>query len=249
MKLINNVFRRFLRKASTNRTTSGVILSYPRSGNHLVRYYIEFATGRPTLGYINNRKDIPMCENSYCASQSPLSHVSGTAEFSKFHRPDQIYNSEQKSRIAQTKKLIVVVRNPLECIARHAGYDWTNETVKNHAIAWTETLLYFRSFVGLKHLVQYEKLICDSKIQELETLLYFVNAEPNLMAKLFSGLAEYTELNRTATNRSWAGSISNNQINFHLERVSRKQEFIKIVGEIVTPIISEFNLQYKSLEL
>ena len=36
------------------------ILSYPRSGNHLVRALVEFSSGRPTLGAIESSKDIPI---------------------------------------------------------------------------------------------------------------------------------------------------------------------------------------------
>ena len=42
-----------------------VLLSYPRSGNHLVRFFIELLSELPTLGCINNKLDIPIYLNEF----------------------------------------------------------------------------------------------------------------------------------------------------------------------------------------
>ena len=106
---------------------TGIILSYPRSGNHLVRFLIEFATGKPTHGCIGNDNDQFLCKNNYPNSESPLHHVKGIPEFIKFHWVHDILYSIQNKRITEPGKLIVIIRNPIECIARNIGYSWNEE--------------------------------------------------------------------------------------------------------------------------
>jgi hypothetical protein len=42
-----------------------ILLSYPRSGNHLMRFCIEILTEMPTLGVIGNNSDIPIFMNIF----------------------------------------------------------------------------------------------------------------------------------------------------------------------------------------
>jgi hypothetical protein len=42
-----------------------ILLSYPRSGNHLVRFFMELLSEQPTLGVLNNVKDRPIFENIF----------------------------------------------------------------------------------------------------------------------------------------------------------------------------------------
>ena len=42
-----------------------VLLSYPRSGNHLVRFFIELLSEKPTFGCGDNPKDIEIYKNKF----------------------------------------------------------------------------------------------------------------------------------------------------------------------------------------
>lgn len=57
------------------------ILSYPRSGNHLIRFLVEFLTSKPTKGSQNSPKDVPICFNTF-PDPSVLEHVNREANFS-----------------------------------------------------------------------------------------------------------------------------------------------------------------------
>lgn len=90
-----------------------IILSYPRSGNHWVRYIVEWATGRPTLGAGDgehwrdrrNRLDVPIHQ------LADLPHVAGRPIAKKRHLVN-----DWDSRSAD---LVFILRNYKECVTRH----------------------------------------------------------------------------------------------------------------------------------
>ena len=51
------------------------LLSFPSSGNHWVRYILEFFSGMPTHGNVGNSMDIPLYKNWFRGNLSPLRHV------------------------------------------------------------------------------------------------------------------------------------------------------------------------------
>ena len=77
-----------------------LLLSYPRSGNHLVRFLIELLTERPTSGSPGNGKDIPIYKNMF-SQPVPFNIKPGTPFY---------YTKSHKPRPANT--LIVIVRDP-----------------------------------------------------------------------------------------------------------------------------------------
>ena len=52
-----------------------IIASYPRSGNHLYRFIIEYTTGKFTQGIFSNEKDKLLFNNKFENKVNPLKHV------------------------------------------------------------------------------------------------------------------------------------------------------------------------------
>ena len=109
-----------------------LLLSYPRCGNTLIRYFLEFVTSQATEGYLNSGLDgrsvaathkyiflngkLPKIYKRHVITNDPIDTVDGQI----FNQPDN--------------RLILLLRNPLECLIRHAGYARTanhlQETVR-----------------------------------------------------------------------------------------------------------------------
>lgn len=92
---------------------SSVLLSYPRSGNHLMRFLVEYATGRPTLSAVDHERfaipfglhDLPIflkVTDITVQKSSPI--------LIKRHDilPEDIFT-----------KSVLLVRNPVEAILSH----------------------------------------------------------------------------------------------------------------------------------
>ena len=89
------------------------ILSYPRSGNHLVRALVENITQRPTLGVFGNR----------CIESPILSHnVNASPVAYKQHFVEEIDKDRLITR-SSPKYLILITRSPFDAISsQHSGY-------------------------------------------------------------------------------------------------------------------------------
>ena len=81
-----------------------LLLSYPRSGNTWIRYFIEHVSERPTIGYKENYKNF----------DSPLL-------CKKYHDPIAIKRHGLIKDPVEHDGLILVLRNPKECLLRHTG--------------------------------------------------------------------------------------------------------------------------------
>jgi len=110
------------------------LLSYPRSGNHLVRGVLEFMLKIPTLGCENNEKgDQPLCERNdeaknFFQIESGVNMENWTEIIRKAHKPNEISTDQET-------KMIFLVRDPLECILSH------HKLIKMIDVEWYESLL------------------------------------------------------------------------------------------------------------
>lgn len=89
------------------------ILSYPRSGNHLVRALVENITQSPTLGVFGGRcTDTPIL--SHNVNVSPVAY--------KQHFVEEI-DKDRLITKSSPKYLILITRNPFDAISSHnSGY-------------------------------------------------------------------------------------------------------------------------------
>ena len=83
------------------RVKKTLLASYPRSGNTWLRYIIEITTGCATKGY----------EISGHSIEDPLIHPDKKIIANKRHSVDSV---------DEWKNMILLLRNPKECIIRHA---------------------------------------------------------------------------------------------------------------------------------
>lgn len=92
-----------------------VLLSYPRSGNHLTRFFIELLTETPTFGCKGNIKDKEIYKNSF-PEKVPFNIKDNYDKKKSFYK----YHTPPKNKFLG--RLILIVRNPREVLLRHNNY-------------------------------------------------------------------------------------------------------------------------------
>ena len=148
------------------------ILSYPRSGNHLVRYLVEYLTGQATSGCSGNEKvDTFICKRH---GVQHLSHVNCDLIVArKYHFAFHITNP--------SSQLIFILRNPLECIySHHAGIKGKSTQAFNDILKkYSAGLEYFHAFSGPKLCISYEELVYYNTESSIHHLHNFLKAASN----------------------------------------------------------------------
>jgi len=100
-------------KESLNEMSDIILLSYPRSGNTAVRYFLEKVTGLTSMGYPSSTDmDLPIINKVHMASQGRIIKTHGSIG-PKWEQFDKVQLKKQEN------KLIFLIRNPVECIARN----------------------------------------------------------------------------------------------------------------------------------
>lgn len=178
-----------------------IIASFPRSGNHLVRYLVEFLTNRPTIGEGNelwaNDIDGPILK------RIDIKHKYKNDNPIAVKR--HIIREEDKS-----KKMIYVFRNPCEAILRHALHSYSLDYILNPENSYLKELALMNNNLMREYLSKYgdERLIIkfedlvfnfDKSYFNLDSLSVFLNstAKNVILSKkksLFNSLSHHKEI-------------------------------------------------------
>lgn len=152
------------------------LLSYPRSGNTFTRYILEQVTHYDSRGY---RTEM---------DKKSVSNITAVSNGIIIKRHGHVAN-DKKDVLAphRNKKLLFLVRNPIECFIRHDKYRAFG-TIKNNlqddAVRYFfENLDTYQNFIGDKKIVYYEDMILDLE-GYIETIINFVD-NPKIQVKEF----------------------------------------------------------------
>jgi hypothetical protein len=194
-----------------------ILLSYPRSGNHLVRFFIELLTELPTKGCIGNQKidkciyqnkfkiDIPFNINkNYDSSKC----------FTKFHFIDKLDNYNNNL-------LIFIIRNPKEVLLRHNNFKYNEDSFNKYFY----DIDYYLDFKGNKLLLYYEDLITNKK-EFIINLYNFLKNNYNISEKklqyVLDNIDELYFHSANPLNRKWGNVNSNFQTNFYYNNIDNE---------------------------
>ena len=233
---------------------SDILLSYPRSGNHLVRYILEYITGLPTSGCYGNPKDRPIYTNKFPNKETPLSHVDHNYHFSftKFHKIPSVYNS---AYLKADPSLILIVRDYKECIISHlrktSGKDYSIETTFQKEMNFYFKLLhYYDTYEGKKMIIYYEDLLNDFENVLIQLSKFIPNVKKEYLIKLIKNKDHHCYLSSNGKNRSWGGSNSNGEISFHFKNASLNEKkyilnILQMFRKTHTPLFRKYLKRYK----
>lgn len=173
-----------------------LIASYPKSGNHFVRYIVETLTRRPTLGagpigYMH-KYDAPIYvrlrdEGHYRKGHYELEDAIAIKKHGSAHAPNKITEEDE------SRKLILIVRNYKEVIPRFCPKcgDFLNpvaflDSYHISALSWYAGLLEtYNSWPQSKMIVYYADLITDTE-KEVERIDKFLGDDAIMDADGFN---------------------------------------------------------------
>ncbi len=157
-------------------TMKNILLSYPRSGNHLTRFMIELLTELPTFGCHTNKNDIPIYQNTF-PNKIPfninldIKDIDTTNSYHKYHNPVNNYD------INNLENLIFIIRNPKEVLLRHNDYQIKNSSFD----LYFNCIDFYLNFSGKKILFFYEDIVTN-KVDFIKNLYDFLNIK--ILSKL-----------------------------------------------------------------
>ena len=93
------------------------LLSYPRSGNHMVRTLLEYGFGRPTLGCFESRRDTPIYQRAPNLEAGLIKITNETPIAYKSHFILETIKAEMAH--GAIPGLVIVVRDPVAAISSH----------------------------------------------------------------------------------------------------------------------------------
>ena len=183
------------------------VISFPSSGNHLTRFFIELLTERPTSG-TSNPKDIELYKNTY-SETIPFNIKEGNTDyiFYKHHSP---------IKYDILNKLIFIIRNPKEILVKNSHYKYNEKYYDQYF----QLIDFYNNYSGPKIMFYYEDILLN-KENFIRNLYSFV--ESNKSKKLeycLNNLDKLYELSQNGTNRAWGGNNSNGNVNLYWNKSS-----------------------------
>lgn len=195
-----------------------LLLSYPRSGNHLVRFFIELLSEQPTLGVIGSQLDVPLYKNQY-KSAIPF-NIEQDAEFVN---TDTYYRKSHLEITDYTNidEMIFILRSPRECLLRHNGFTVWNQNSNWHSYeAYFKLVDSYLNYPGKKCLFFYED-ITKHRTQFVQQLYDFLDINnPSKLDYIMENIDKLYELCVTGTGRYWEPNRSNGNAIFYYPKIS-----------------------------
>lgn len=154
-----------------NLKKKNLILSSPRSGNHIIRTLIEYFTQLPTAGLIDVENDGPI----YTRSKLDF-NIKNKNQFIYYKQHDIILNEKHYiTKHDEINELIFLIRNPLEIFIREDNFNNENKEVIPYKNQFKEVYFnninFYKKFEGKKLLLYYEDIIQHKK----ETIITIYN--------------------------------------------------------------------------
>ena len=194
-----------------NRTFDhNALWSFPKSGNHWLRFISEYLTGCPTCGCITNLTDIPIYLNTFPSEKHPLSHVNPRDPF-------VLYKSHWAYKITHGSAILLIIRDYHEAISWLVG---VKEFV-GRTFMYLELIAAYNRFDGNKMIIYYEDLLAYPE-REISRLRYFLNASDKLYKTFMDDHDYYAELSKQGENRCWHGYNSAGYLKFYQKKLSKQ---------------------------
>ena len=182
--------------------SGNILLSYPRSGNHLTRFFIELLTERPTSGRI------PLYLNTY-PKEIPFNIKEGSTDFIYQKCHDDLPNT--------TGNVIFLIRNPKEVLLRHQSFKLNKQNYQKYF----HVIKRYLSHQGKKKMFFYEDMLLDKEkyLTELYEFLECKNEEK--LKYVLENLSELWELSLQGKGRYWGGNNSKQNTNHYYKQIGR----------------------------
>jgi hypothetical protein len=217
-----------------------ILLSYPRSGNHLVRFIIEYLTDEPTIGCLNNlSNDKPIYKNYIGLKDNNDNNIFNINDninnnlnilnlFIKFHMVYNVNKFMDKNNISNdnNNKLIILIRNPREVLLRQNNYKPLLGNKFGNYNSYFEIINFYNNFNGKKLKLYFEDFTDinnKGKISDFINTLYDFLEIKNKEKKeyLLKNIDEYYNISSNNKSNGFSGikTIDYNN-NYHYNKCS-----------------------------
>lgn len=188
-----------------------VILSYPRSGNHLVRFFIELITETQTNGCKYNSKDVPIYKNIF-DMEVPfnINNESKLIQYYKYHNSNKICDS--------INQLILIVRNPLEVLLRQHNNKMEYSGKCDSFDVYFKGIDFYNESTCSKKLFYYEDIIKNKKEFIIELYDFLGHNNPEKLQYILDNIDSLYSISANGKNRDWGG-INSNSLNYYYPKL------------------------------
>jgi hypothetical protein len=222
--------RLMLSHALAQARTDALLISYQRSGNHLVRFIIEFVSGRPTLGAVVNPKDVPICENTFEDVQ-PLAHVDTKA------KPICLKCHAVPPSIGRSKR-IFILRDWRSAICSHITKmkKFENRIDSLVEIECERYLKIVRAISEGDLVVFFEDLL-DKREGTLQALFdYLEISQSENRDRFFENVDELYRISASGKYKSWGGYVSKGESDFY---ATKHAEVVEKISQVLPRMLRE----------
>ena len=189
--------------------------SYPRSGNHWVRFISEYLTGCPTSGCQENPSDVPIYLNTFPSEKHPLAHVNPEAT-------PVLYKSHWAYKITSRSVIVLIIRDYHEAISHSLDI----RELVGEAFWYLDLIATYDRFSGNKMIIYYEDLLAYPE-KEISRIKYFLNASDERFQTLIDSYDYYVELSTQGKNRIWWGYQSAGDNKFYQKKLSKQDLLVR----------------------
>jgi len=197
-----------------------ILLSYPRSGNHLVRFLLNYYLKIPTYGCKGNKQDIEIYKNVF-PEKVPfnISDFDKKGCYIKYHTPPDSTRCNRlrwrQHKNIRSNKLILIIRNTKEVLLRHNNYKLNIKGKWDSYETYFKNIDYYNNHKGKKLLLYYED-ITTNKQKFINTLYDFLDVN-NIEKKnyVLSNIDKLYYLSSKGKKRDWGGINSNSIDNYY----------------------------------
>lgn len=193
--------------------SKNILLSYPRSGNHLTRFFIELLSEIPTFGCKGNNQDVEIYKNEF-SEKIPFNipkQFDKKQSYYKYHHPPPLNIT--------AKKVILIVRNPQEVLLRHNNYRFNVQGAWDSYETYFKNIDYFNRHRGKKLLLYYEDIITH-KLEFINTLYDFLEIDNDQKRDyVVANIDKLYTLSSNGKKRSWGGIQSHNNTDFYYKKI------------------------------
>lgn len=198
---------------------NNVILSYPRSGNHLMRFFIELLSEIPTYGANMSPEDVEIYKNKFPVD-IPFNIKTPVDESQIYHKRHHPTNDCQNA-----KKLIFILRNPREVLLREHKQEMVFTGQWNSFDVYFKCIHFFTRFQGEKIIFYYEEML-EKPAEFVQKLYKFLNINnPEKLKYALDNIDFLCDMSKCGEGRAWGG-VHSNSTNFYYPQISGEKKLV-----------------------
>jgi hypothetical protein len=210
-----------------------LLLSYPRSGNSLIKYFIKRSIN---ANVVTDCFFATAAKKNQKVTQAIIDNkVEVNGRLFKEHYSIYCNMFDDKN-----DALVLVIRNYKECIPRHTKPALYNMTIlEQHCDSYMKNIVFYDNWEGPKRVLYYEDLIVDFEKYYCE-ILPIIDADMKLHKVLFDNLEEHKNICLKQYDKVCGSQTKGKMAIFHSKLLNK--EALKVINNCIN------KLEYKNIQ-